>query len=83
MSDQVNDEAAPTVTGILLATIPVSDIAASARWYRDVLQLEYVREFRAGEAVFACGLVDLRAEPALLIGTIEEKPFTMRPIAQL
>jgi catechol 2,3-dioxygenase-like lactoylglutathione lyase family enzyme len=61
MSDQVNDEASPTVTGILLVTIPVSDIAGSARWYRDVLQLQYVREFRVGEAVFACGLVDLQA----------------------
>ena len=62
MSDEVDDETDPTVTGVLLVTIPVSDIAASARWYRDVLQLEYVREFRAGEAVFACGLVDPRAE---------------------
>jgi catechol 2,3-dioxygenase-like lactoylglutathione lyase family enzyme len=62
MSDQMNDQADSTVTGILLATIPVSDIEASARWYRDVLQLEYVREFRAGEAVFGCGLVDSQAQ---------------------
>ena len=45
-----------------VATIPVNNVAAGARWYHDVLQLEYVREFRAGGAVFACGLDDQHAE---------------------
>jgi catechol 2,3-dioxygenase-like lactoylglutathione lyase family enzyme len=46
------------LTGILVVAIPVSDLARSAAWYRDLLDLEYVREFSDGEQVTGCGLAD-------------------------
>lgn len=38
--------------------MPVSDLATSAGWYRDLLDLEYVREFSEGESVTGCALAD-------------------------
>jgi catechol 2,3-dioxygenase-like lactoylglutathione lyase family enzyme len=49
------------VLGILVAAVPVSDLARSAAWYRDLLGLDYVREFGDGERVTGCGLVDWSA----------------------
>ena len=49
------------VTGILVAAVPVTDLARSAAWYRDLLGLDYVREFSDGERVTGCGLVDRAA----------------------
>jgi catechol 2,3-dioxygenase-like lactoylglutathione lyase family enzyme len=46
------------VTGILVAAVPVTDLARSAAWYRDLLGLAYVREFGDGERVTGCGLAD-------------------------
>lgn len=46
------------MTGILVASVPVTDLARSAAWYRDLLGLDYVREFSDGERVTGCGLVD-------------------------
>jgi catechol 2,3-dioxygenase-like lactoylglutathione lyase family enzyme len=47
--------------GIVQATIPVSDLARSAAWYRDVLDLRYVREFHDAERVTGCALADWQA----------------------
>ena len=44
------------LTGIITAMIPVSDLATSAAWYRDLLGLEYMREFRRADLVTGCGL---------------------------
>ena len=41
--------------------IPVSDLATSAAWYRDLLDLEYVREFSDGSSVTGCSLADFSA----------------------
>jgi catechol 2,3-dioxygenase-like lactoylglutathione lyase family enzyme len=49
------------VTGILVASVPVRDLARSAAWYRDLLDLDYVREFSDDERVTGCGLVDRTA----------------------
>ena len=46
------------VTRILQVLIPVSDLATSATWYRDLLDLEYVREFSDGSSVTGCSLAD-------------------------
>lgn len=47
--------------GIVQVTIPVADLARSARWYRDLLDLDYVREFTDDEGVTGCALVDWEA----------------------
>jgi len=49
------------LTGIVQVTIPVSDLARSAAWYRDLLELDYVREFADGERVTGCALADWTA----------------------
>jgi catechol 2,3-dioxygenase-like lactoylglutathione lyase family enzyme len=46
------------VRGIIQANLPVSDLARSAAFYRDLLDLEYVREFGDGESVTGCALAD-------------------------
>ena len=33
------------ILGVVVVAIPVSDLARSAAWYRDLLDLQYVREF--------------------------------------
>ena len=47
--------------GIVQATIPVSDLAHSARFYQDLLGLGYVREFGDGTTVTGCALADFNA----------------------
>jgi catechol 2,3-dioxygenase-like lactoylglutathione lyase family enzyme len=54
-------DAAGGLTGILAASVPVSDLARSAAWYRDLLDLDYVREFGDDDRVTGCGLVDWSA----------------------
>jgi catechol 2,3-dioxygenase-like lactoylglutathione lyase family enzyme len=49
------------LTGVLAVSVPVSDLARSAAWYRDLLDLAYVREFADGERVTGCGLADWSA----------------------
>lgn len=44
------------VQGILVAMLPVSDIARSAAFYRDLLGLEYRREFSQDGVVTGCSL---------------------------
>jgi catechol 2,3-dioxygenase-like lactoylglutathione lyase family enzyme len=46
---------------IVQVTLPVSDLARSAAWYRNLLNLEYVREFGDDERVTGCGLADFTA----------------------
>jgi catechol 2,3-dioxygenase-like lactoylglutathione lyase family enzyme len=47
--------------GIVQATIPVSDLARSARFYSDLLGLQYVREFGDGSTITGCALADFTA----------------------
>ncbi len=47
--------------GIVQATIPVSDLGRSARFYADLLGLRYVREFGDGTTVTGCALADFDA----------------------
>lgn len=54
-------DAEPDLRGIVQVLIPVSDLARSAAWYRDVLGLEYVREFGNADSVTGCALADWRA----------------------
>ena len=46
------------ITGIVVASLPVSDLARSAAFYRDVLGLTYAREFTNEEIVTGCALAD-------------------------
>jgi catechol 2,3-dioxygenase-like lactoylglutathione lyase family enzyme len=56
-----NDAPTRDLTGVLAVSVPVSDLARSAAWYRDLLDLDYVREFADGERVTGCGLADWAA----------------------
>ncbi len=47
--------------GVVVVTVPVTDLARSAIWYRDLLDLDYVREFGDGERVTGCALADFEA----------------------
>jgi catechol 2,3-dioxygenase-like lactoylglutathione lyase family enzyme len=53
--------AAGDVLGILVVSLPVTDLTRSAAWYRDLLGLDYVREFGDDERVTGCALADFRA----------------------
>lgn len=46
------------ITGVVVVAIPVTDLAASAAWYRDLLDLSYVREFGDDDTVTGCALAD-------------------------
>lgn len=47
------------LTGILAAMLPVTDLARSAAWYRDLLGMRYTREFVNPEGmVTGCALTD-------------------------
>jgi catechol 2,3-dioxygenase-like lactoylglutathione lyase family enzyme len=47
--------------GIVVVSLPVTDLARSAAWYRDLLDLDYVREFGDEEQVTGCALADFTA----------------------
>src|SRR3712207_4691710 len=47
--------------GVVVVSLPVTDLARSAAWYRDLLDLAYVREFADGDRVTGCGLADFAA----------------------
>ena len=49
------------IRGIVQASIPVSDLARSARFYGDLLGLRYVREFGDGATISGCALADFDA----------------------
>lgn len=44
------------IQGVLVAMLPVTDIARSAAFYRDLLGLTYRREFTRGGVVIGCAL---------------------------
>ena len=47
--------------GIVQVTVPVTDLRRSAVWYRDLLDLAYVREFSDDSGVTGCALADFAA----------------------
>ena len=47
--------------GIVVVSLPVTDLARSAAWYRDLLDLAYVREFGNDDRVTGCALADFTA----------------------
>lgn len=47
--------------GIVVVALPVSDLARSAAWYRDLLDLDYVREFVDDSHITGCALADFAA----------------------
>lgn len=47
--------------GIVVVSVPVTDLARSAAWYRDLLELDYVREFGDEQHVTGCALADFSA----------------------
>ncbi len=49
------------IKGIVQASVPVSDLARSAAFYRDLLGLAYVREFADGAIVTGCAMADFDA----------------------
>jgi catechol 2,3-dioxygenase-like lactoylglutathione lyase family enzyme len=49
------------VTGIVAVSLPVSDLARSAAFYRDLLGLSYAREFTDGTMITGCALADFDA----------------------
>jgi catechol 2,3-dioxygenase-like lactoylglutathione lyase family enzyme len=46
------------VRGIIQTTVPVSDLARSAAFYRDLLGMTYIREFGDDDQVTGCALAD-------------------------
>jgi catechol 2,3-dioxygenase-like lactoylglutathione lyase family enzyme len=46
------------ILGVVVVALPVSDLAISAAWYRDLLDLRYVREFGDQHGVSGCALAD-------------------------
>jgi catechol 2,3-dioxygenase-like lactoylglutathione lyase family enzyme len=65
------------VAGIVQVSVPVSDLARSAAWYRDLLGLTYVREFSDAERVTGCALVDWTARYMIALrlrSTIDGSP---------
>ncbi len=55
------------VLGIVVVAIPVSDLATSAAWYRDLLGLTYAREFSGPDGVTGCALADFEARYMLAL----------------
>jgi catechol 2,3-dioxygenase-like lactoylglutathione lyase family enzyme len=49
------------ITGIVVAALPVSELARSVAFYRDLLGLTYAREFGDGTTVTGCALADFDA----------------------
>jgi catechol 2,3-dioxygenase-like lactoylglutathione lyase family enzyme len=49
------------ISRVLVVAIPVADLAVSAAWYRDLLDLDYVREFGDENQVTGCALADFSA----------------------
>ena len=49
------------ITGIVVTALPVTDLARSAAFYRDLLGLTYAREFGDGDTVTGCALADFDA----------------------
>jgi catechol 2,3-dioxygenase-like lactoylglutathione lyase family enzyme len=61
MRETAQEATARDLLGILVVSLPVTDLARSAAWYRDLLELDYVREFGDDTRVTGCGLADFAA----------------------
>jgi catechol 2,3-dioxygenase-like lactoylglutathione lyase family enzyme len=59
--DTAPEPTARDLLGILVVSLPVTDLARSAAWYRDLLELDYVREFGDDTGVTGCALADFTA----------------------
>lgn len=59
--EAAREATARDLLGIVVASLPVTDLARSAAWYRDLLELDYVREFGDDERVTGCALADFTA----------------------
>jgi catechol 2,3-dioxygenase-like lactoylglutathione lyase family enzyme len=46
------------ILGVVVVALPVSNLVRSAAWYRDLLDLQYVREFGDQHDVSGCALAD-------------------------
>ena len=55
------------ITGIVQATLAVTDLARSAAFYRDALGLTYAREFGDGGEVTGCALADFDSGYAIAL----------------
>ncbi len=53
-----SSDQSPDLVGIVQVTIPVSDLALSAAWYRDLLGLDHVREIVSDGQVTGTALAD-------------------------
>jgi catechol 2,3-dioxygenase-like lactoylglutathione lyase family enzyme len=60
--ERITSEApAGDLLGIVVVSLPVTDLVRSAAWYRDLLDLDYVREFGDDQRVTGCALADFQA----------------------
>jgi catechol 2,3-dioxygenase-like lactoylglutathione lyase family enzyme len=57
----MSTQTATLIRGIVQVTIPVTDLARSAAFYRDLLGLTYIREFGDPAEVTGCAMADLDA----------------------
>jgi catechol 2,3-dioxygenase-like lactoylglutathione lyase family enzyme len=55
---QTSRDTGRDVLGVVVVAVPVSDLVRSAAWYRDLLDLQYVREFGDQHDVSGCALAD-------------------------
>jgi catechol 2,3-dioxygenase-like lactoylglutathione lyase family enzyme len=55
------------ITGIVQATLAVTDLARSAAFYRDALGLTYAREFGDADEVTGCALADFGSGYAIAL----------------
>jgi catechol 2,3-dioxygenase-like lactoylglutathione lyase family enzyme len=62
------------IRGVVQVTIPVSDLALSAAWYRDLLGLAYVREFLNAGTVTGCALADWSARYLIALRLRSDTP---------
>ena len=58
ISTDISTDTKTDLLGIVQVTIPVSDLVRSAAWYRDLLGLDYVREFVSDGQVTGNALAD-------------------------
>jgi len=56
----MSEAPAGDLLGIVVVSLPVTDLTRSAAWYRDLLDLDHVREFSDDQRVTGCALADFR-----------------------
>ena len=55
---QTSRDTGRDIRGVVVVALPVSDLVRNATWYRDLLDLQYVREFGDHHDVSGCALAD-------------------------